>query len=226
MENTFEQLNLFFDKIKTITFWQRIFGWRIARSMSYDAYEEFKSLMALLSTKSTDLDTTKNSYELLKNDSLHLQQDHNKIENDLRQLQEKYTTQTTALQELRNEFTSQNQELKNTQTGFNQQKERIATLEEKGQYLEGENRKLEKTNNQFDYINIGTGNGNSVLEIVETFKRVTGAPLSYQIGNRRAGDVEQVYASVDKSKKILDWEAELNLEDALRDAWNWQLTLK
>lgn len=84
---------------------------------------------------------------------------------------------------------------------------------------------LENTNNQFDYINIGTGNGNSVLEIVETFKKVTGAPLSFRIGNRRAGDVEQVYASVDKSKNLLNWETELSLEDALMDAWNWQKSL-
>ena len=84
----------------------------------------------------------------------------------------------------------------------------------------------QKHNQLFDAINVGTGNGNSVLEVIETFKKVTGQKLPYKIGERRAGDVEQVYASVDKSKKILDWEAELNLEDALLDAWNWQLTLK
>ena len=85
---------------------------------------------------------------------------------------------------------------------------------------------LQKNNQVFDAINIGTGKGNSVFEVIETFKKVTGQTLPYKIGERRAGDVEQVFASVDKSKKILDWEAELNLEDALRDAWNWQLTLK
>lgn len=78
----------------------------------------------------------------------------------------------------------------------------------------------------FDTINVGTGNGNSVLEVIETFKKVTGQKLPYRVGDRRAGDVEQIYAAVDKSKKTLGWEAELALEDALRDAWNWQLTLK
>jgi UDP-glucose 4-epimerase len=85
---------------------------------------------------------------------------------------------------------------------------------------------LQKHNQLFDAINIGTGNGSSVLEVIETFKRVTKQKLPYRVGDRRAGDVEQVYASVDKAKKVLDWKAELNLEDALRDAWNWQLTLK
>jgi len=78
----------------------------------------------------------------------------------------------------------------------------------------------------FDTINVGTGKGNSVLEVLETFKKVTGQALRYRIGERRAGDVEQIYAAVDKSKKVLGWEAELGLEDALRDAWKWQKTLK
>jgi UDP-glucose 4-epimerase len=78
----------------------------------------------------------------------------------------------------------------------------------------------------FDAINVGTGSGNSVLEVVETFKRVTGQPLPYRVGNRRAGDVEKIYSSVEKSKNVLDWESELTLEDALLDAWNWQEALK
>ena len=85
---------------------------------------------------------------------------------------------------------------------------------------------IQRHDHLFDAINIGTGNGNSVLEVLETFKKVTGQKLPYHVGGRRAGDVEKVFASVDKSKKLLDWEAELTLEDALRDAWNWQLTLK
>lgn len=85
---------------------------------------------------------------------------------------------------------------------------------------------IQRHDHLFDAINIGTGNGNSVLEVLETFKKVTGQKLPYHVGGRRVGDVEKVFASVDKSKKLLDWEAELTLEDALRDAWNWQLTLK
>ena len=94
-------------------------------------------------------------------------------------------------------------------------KAHVKTLE----YLQGQEQ-------LFDAINIGTGNGNSVLEVVEKFKAVTGEALPYRVGDRRTGDVEQVYASVDKCKSTLGWEAELNLEDALRDAWKWQLSLK
>jgi UDP-glucose 4-epimerase len=85
---------------------------------------------------------------------------------------------------------------------------------------------LHQQNHFFDLINLGTGKGNSVFEVIDTFKRVTGQALPYRVGERRAGDVEQVYASVEKAKAILGWEAALNLEDALRDSWNWQLALK
>lgn len=71
-------------------------------------------------------------------------------------------------------------------------------------------------------INIGTGNGNSVLEIIKTFEQVTGVKVPYVVGPRRAGDIASCYASADKAKDILGWQADLSLEDALRDAWRWQ----
>ena len=73
-----------------------------------------------------------------------------------------------------------------------------------------------------ELFNLGTGKGNSVLEVIKTFEKVTGEKLNYEIGPRRSGDVEQVYASVDKSNEILGWTAELDLGQALKDAWSWQ----
>ena len=84
---------------------------------------------------------------------------------------------------------------------------------------------LENKTNFYDAINVGTGKGTSVLEVVTSFEKITGQKLNYKIGPRRSGDVEQIYASVDKSKQVLNWETELTVEDALRDAWNWQQTL-
>ncbi|GAB5524383.1 MAG: UDP-glucose 4-epimerase GalE [Roseivirga sp.] len=86
------------------------------------------------------------------------------------------------------------------------------------QYLSGNSK-------SFDVFNIGTGRGNTVLEVVEAFKSVTGVPLSYTIGPRRAGDVEKVFGDVAKSKRLLGWKTELTMEDSLRDAWNWQVQL-
>lgn len=76
-----------------------------------------------------------------------------------------------------------------------------------------------------EIFNLGQGRGNSVMEIIETFEKVSGISLDYKIGPRRAGDVEQIFADVSKAKNILGWECQLTLEDGLRDAWNWQQTL-
>jgi len=84
---------------------------------------------------------------------------------------------------------------------------------------------LKGKSNFYDFINVGTGKGTSVLEIVTAFEKVSGQKLSYMIGPKRDGDVEQIYASVDKSKEVLDWQTEFSVEDALKDAWNWQLNL-
>ncbi|HHG84260.1 MAG TPA: UDP-glucose 4-epimerase GalE [Bacteroidetes bacterium] len=72
-------------------------------------------------------------------------------------------------------------------------------------------------------VNIGSGSGNSVLEVVQAFEKVTNTKLNYKIGPKRAGDVIEVWAA--SNQNILGWEAEFSLEDALRDAWNWQQKL-
>ncbi|MEQ8244427.1 UDP-glucose 4-epimerase GalE [Fulvivirga sp.] len=77
----------------------------------------------------------------------------------------------------------------------------------------------------FDVINLGTGHGNSVLEVIESFEKVNGIRLNYKIGPRRNGDVEKVYADCSYAKDTLNWKTELSLEEALKDAWNWEKTL-
>ena len=77
-------------------------------------------------------------------------------------------------------------------------------------------------NNHFDVFNIGTGNGFTVLEIIETFEKVNQIKLNYTIGARRAGDVEKVWANNDKASNVLGWQAELNLEKMVESAWRWQ----
>lgn len=83
-----------------------------------------------------------------------------------------------------------------------------------------------KMEDAFEVFNLGTGNGNSVLEVIKTFEKVNGSKLNYRIGPRRAGDVEQIWASTQKANEILGWKAESSLEDMLRTAWDWQRSLK
>ncbi|QQS61216.1 MAG: UDP-glucose 4-epimerase GalE [Candidatus Moraniibacteriota bacterium] len=75
---------------------------------------------------------------------------------------------------------------------------------------------------QYDVFNIGNGKASSVLEVIHTFQKITNVSLPYRIGPRREGDVVSCYAEVSKAEKILNWKAEYTLENALRDAWNWQ----
>lgn len=73
-----------------------------------------------------------------------------------------------------------------------------------------------------DILNLGTGKGTSVLEIIQTFEAVNNIKLNYEIGPRRNGDVEQIYADSNKAKKVLNWECLYSLEDALKHAWEWE----
>jgi UDP-glucose 4-epimerase len=74
----------------------------------------------------------------------------------------------------------------------------------------------------FETFNIGTGIGTSVLEILNTFEEVTGVKPPFEIGPRREGDIERIWAESTKSEKLLKWKAKRNLKEMLRDAWNWQ----
>ncbi len=71
-------------------------------------------------------------------------------------------------------------------------------------------------------INLGTGKGTSVLELVDTFASVTEQNIPYQFAERRAGDIASCYASADKAKTLLDWEAKLSIIDMCSDTWRWQ----
>ena len=73
-----------------------------------------------------------------------------------------------------------------------------------------------------DAVNLGTGNGYSVLDMVNAFERVNGIKIPYKIVDRRSGDVAECYADPTKAFKLLGWEAKRNLDDMCRDAWNWQ----
>ncbi len=79
-----------------------------------------------------------------------------------------------------------------------------------------------KATNYYDIFNIGTGHGASVMQLIQTFERVTGQSLNYKIGPRRAGDVTAVYADAHKSEQQLGWKATRSMDLALADAWRWQ----
>jgi UDP-glucose 4-epimerase len=75
---------------------------------------------------------------------------------------------------------------------------------------------------QYDVINLGTGEGVSVKEAIESFEKNTNLTLNYQMGPRRTGDVMAIYSDTTKSNKVLGWKAEKTLDEMVISAWKWQ----
>ena len=85
-------------------------------------------------------------------------------------------------------------------------------------------RLLDNNNTQnFEFFNVGTGTGTSVLEVITAFEKVTGKALNYKIVNRRAGDITSAYADTTLANTSLNWKTQKSLEEALLAAWKWQL---
>ena len=82
--------------------------------------------------------------------------------------------------------------------------------------LKGDNKE------NYETFNLGTGKGSSVLEVINSFEKVSGEKLNYKIAERRGGDVIAAYADTKKAKEELGWQTELSLDDAILSAWNWE----
>lgn len=74
-----------------------------------------------------------------------------------------------------------------------------------------------------EYINLGTGNGYSVLEVLHAYEKACGRKLAYKIMERRPGDIATCYADTEKAAKLLGWKAKYNIDDMCRDSWNFTL---
>lgn len=85
------------------------------------------------------------------------------------------------------------------------------------QYIIADNNK-----SNCEVFNLGTGNGVTVLELIDAFERVSGVKLNYKIGARRPGDVVEVYANNNKAKSILGWETKYDLDAMMDTAWRWE----
>lgn len=87
-------------------------------------------------------------------------------------------------------------------------------------------RMLDKTDtDNIEIFNLGTGRGESVLGLIEAFERATGVKVPYVIGERRAGDIEKIWALPTKANEVLGWKAETDIDDTMRNAWKWQCKL-
>lgn len=83
-----------------------------------------------------------------------------------------------------------------------------------------------KNESNYETFNLGTGTGSSVLEVIQSFERVSGTKLNYKIADRREGDVIAAYADTKKANEVLGWKSELSLDDAMHTAWNWEQNIR
>lgn len=84
------------------------------------------------------------------------------------------------------------------------------------------NKQLKK----YEYFNVGTGKGHSVLEVIGAFEKANSLKISYEITDRRDGDIEIIYSDTKLSNDLLDWKSEMGIEDMMRSAWEWQKQIK
>lgn len=82
-----------------------------------------------------------------------------------------------------------------------------------------------KVLDRLELFNLGTGQGLSTLEMIKIFKKVNQIDVPYKIVNRRDGDIEKVWANSEKANKVLGWRSEVTIEDSLRSAWAWEISL-
>ncbi len=77
-----------------------------------------------------------------------------------------------------------------------------------------------------EVFNLGTGNGVTVLEAIKAFEKISGIKLNYTTGPRREGDVISIYANNSKANEKLNWEPKIGIEDSMRTAWQWEVSLR
>ncbi len=84
----------------------------------------------------------------------------------------------------------------------------------------------DKKKNNFEFFNVGTGEGYSVMQLVKTFIEVTGVDLKYKIVGRRDGDIEKIWADTSYGNTELGWKSEKSIEETLASAWKWEKNVR
>jgi len=83
-----------------------------------------------------------------------------------------------------------------------------------------------KNKSNYETFNLGTGKGSSVLEVINSFEKVSGEKLNYKVVPRREGDVISAYADTQKANNELGWKSKLTLDDAMHSAWKWEQVVR
>ena len=82
-----------------------------------------------------------------------------------------------------------------------------------------------KNENPYEYYNVGTGKGYSVMDVIRSFEKVNNIKLNYVFSERREGDIEKIFSDNKLSKKKLNWSSKKSLDDMMRSAWKWETAI-
>lgn len=149
MDNGFEKLNLFFERIKTLTFFQRIFNWRSLKSLSYEAYEEFRTLISSITAKYKENAQVNNDISLLKKENEHLNISHLTSQSDLNMLKDKLSEINSKNLDLTAQLATKEETIRQTQKIQKEQEIELASSKEKINQLTQDNSLLKKDNTIF-----------------------------------------------------------------------------
>jgi len=150
METTkVEKLSQFFEQVKALTFWKRLFRWSQFRSLSYEAYEEFKSLLSQISELYEDIIQAKTDVSILKNDNEHLKTANSAVDNEAKMLKSKFDESIARISDLSAQLATRDETIRQVETKQQQQKIELSTSKEKINQLAQENSQLKQENTIF-----------------------------------------------------------------------------
>lgn len=149
MGNRYEKLQLFFDRIKTLSFWQRLFAWKAIRELSYEAYEEFKSLLASVDRFGRESDQSSTTISLLKNENERLKSDLQTLQADFKHLKELSDATNVKVSELKASIASKDETIRQTEGKNNEQDKELSLLKQRIDQLANRQSELEQENTTY-----------------------------------------------------------------------------
>jgi hypothetical protein len=144
-----ERLNQFFEQVKTLTFWQRLFRWSQFRSLSYEAYEEFKMLLSDAAKSIQEIGTAKTEVSVLKNENEHLRKSQSALEYEVSNLREKVSENLGKISELTSSVATKDEAVRQAESNIKGLEIEVATAKERIGNVGQENSQLKQENTIF-----------------------------------------------------------------------------
>ena len=187
-----DRLNQFFEQVKTLTFWQRLFRWSQFRSLSYEAYEEFKTLLSEAARSIQELDTAKKDTSILKNDNEHLRKSQSELENEVVNLRKEVSENLRKISELTSLVATKDEALRQAESKIKGLEIGVATAEVRISNLTQENSQLKQENTIFKQTEDDRkANYEKAMATLNAIKDKIQADRDKEIADRQQEEIER-----------------------------------